>query len=311
MYGLEEDAVFNTRAMPVRIAVALAAYVFALWAVTATLDISLASYDTSYWYFVPHIVLLAFVFQAVDSTMGMGFGTAIAPLLIVMGLEPLEVVPMLLLAQFFSGVLAGWLHYDIGNVDFTLRPLNANMKALLLAIFTGVIATMASIYLVYWAIEVPSEGIEAYIALTIIAMGVMIFFKPSVSWRDTYRPRRLAGFALLGGISKGVAGGGYGPIITLGAIYAGIEEKSAVSIITLAEGMISLAGAAAFFALMWQGKAISFDLLPSVLTGSFLAAIISPFIVWLIPQRVFKYVLPGYAICIGLLILGKQFGAAG
>ena len=40
--------------------------------------------------------------------------------------------------------------------------------------------------------------------------------------------------------SKGLSGGGYGPIVTAGQIMSGVAEKSAVSITSLSEALVSL-----------------------------------------------------------------------
>ena len=42
--------------------------------------------------------------------------------------------------------------------------------------------------------------------------------------------------------NKGMSGGGYGPIVTVGQILSGVEGKSAVGITSLAEGLTCLVG---------------------------------------------------------------------
>jgi uncharacterized membrane protein YfcA len=69
--------------------------------------------------FLP-IILLAFTCELVDSTLGMGYGTTLTPLLLLLGHEPAEIVPAVLLSEFVTGVLAGLFHHEFGNVD--LRP---------------------------------------------------------------------------------------------------------------------------------------------------------------------------------------------
>lgn len=253
------------------------------------------------------IILLAFVFQSFDSTMGMGFGTAIAPLLIAMGYDPLSVVPMLLLVQSFSGMLAGWLHHDIGNVHFSIKPVNKETRATVLVATIGIIAALFSIYMVYAAIELPASYVETYIGCTVIVMGLIVMLRHRSRWRQTYRERRLFIFALIAGFNKGIGGGGFGPVVILGAIYSGINEKSAVAFTTLAEGVVSLVGALAFVTLMYQGMAVNYELLPSMLTGSFFAAQISPYLVKIIPQNIYRYIVPIYAILIGGFILIRLY----
>src|SRR5690606_21913757 len=124
---------------------------------------------------------------------------------------------------------------------------------------------------------------------------------------EGYREHRLIGLAALAGVNKGIGASGYGPLVTLGAIYAGIQEKSAVALTTLAEGFVSLFGCITFLVLMQQGLKIDFTLLPSVLTGSFLASIVAPYLVRILPMRIYRRVIPVYAVAIGSLVLLKLY----
>ena len=45
------------------------------------------------------ITVIAFFCEMVDSTLGMGYGTTLTPLLLVMGFEPLEIVPAVLFSE--------------------------------------------------------------------------------------------------------------------------------------------------------------------------------------------------------------------
>lgn len=45
---------------------------------------------------------------------------------------------------------------------------------------------------------------------------------------------------LFAAFNKGLSGGGYGPIVTAGQIMSGVAEKSAVSITSLSEALVSL-----------------------------------------------------------------------
>ncbi|MDD5081165.1 MAG: hypothetical protein PHC58_04125, partial [Candidatus Omnitrophica bacterium] len=56
-------------------------------------------------------IFLAFIFEYMDSTLGMGYGTTLTPVLLIMGYEPLQVVPVVLISELFSGLLAGFLHH--------------------------------------------------------------------------------------------------------------------------------------------------------------------------------------------------------
>ena len=77
------------------------------------------------------IVALAFVCELVDSSLGMGYGTTLAPLLLLVGYEPLDVVPAVLLSEFLTGVLAGVFHHEFGNVELKLGTRDSRIAALL------------------------------------------------------------------------------------------------------------------------------------------------------------------------------------
>ena len=58
--------------------------------------------------------------EYMDSTIGMGYGTTLTPILLLFGYEPMQVVPAVLISELVTGLLAGFTHHSVGNVDF--RP---------------------------------------------------------------------------------------------------------------------------------------------------------------------------------------------
>ena len=51
---------------------------------------------------IPIVIILAFLFETMDSCAGMGFGTGLTPLLFILGYDPLQVVPILLISEAIS-----------------------------------------------------------------------------------------------------------------------------------------------------------------------------------------------------------------
>ncbi len=66
------------------------------------------------------LILIAFLAEYVDSSLGMGYGTTLTPLLILFGFDPLQIVPAVLLSELVTGILAGVFHHSVGNVNFGL-----------------------------------------------------------------------------------------------------------------------------------------------------------------------------------------------
>ena len=48
------------------------------------------------------IAFIAFLAEYVDSTLGMGYGTTLTPVLLLMGYEPMQVVPAVLLSNYLE-----------------------------------------------------------------------------------------------------------------------------------------------------------------------------------------------------------------
>ena len=67
------------------------------------------------------IGVIAFLAEYVDSALGMGYGTTLTPVLLMMGYEPMQVVPAVLLSELFTGLFAGLAHHNEGNADFRPR----------------------------------------------------------------------------------------------------------------------------------------------------------------------------------------------
>ena len=204
------------------------------------------------------IVLLAFICESVDSSLGMGYGTTLTPLLLLLGYQPAEIVPAVLLSEFATGILAGVCHHEFGNVD--LRPGSQHFK--ITAVLTG-LSVVGVLLAVGIAANVPSWVVKCYIGILVLVIGVAILWnrqRPIVfSWR------RIAGLGLLAAFNKGISGGGYGPVVTGGQVLAGVRGRSAVGIASLAEGITSAVGVLAYLA---SGKPIPWHLAPSLLLGA-------------------------------------------
>ena len=254
------------------------------------------------------IIIIAFCFELMDSCAGMGFGTGLTPLLFIMGYEPLQVVPVLLLSEAITGFTAGYFHHEFENVRFSIkRPLTRETKIMLMIALIGCCAIIFSVVLSYLAIQFPKTIIKTYVAILVLVMGMIGLIRMKIQ-SDGYRPRIIISLSALAGFNKGIGAGGYGPVIMMGQLFSGIYEKTASAIVSLSEGFVSLAGFASFILISSYGVTIDYFLLPSVFVGGVLAAILSPYLVRILPNRIWKIIIPVYAISIGIyLILNLYF----
>lgn len=110
-------------------------------------------------------------------------------------------------------------------------------------------AVIVSVVLTYLQFPIPDGFIKGYVGVVILLIVSVTLVQKYVGAATEYRPRWLIGFAICAGLNKGIAGSGYSSVITLGEIISGVYEKSATAITSMAEGIVSLAGIAAFFGL--------------------------------------------------------------
>ena len=259
---------------------------------------------------IPLVIILAFLFETMDSCAGMGFGTGLTPLLFILGYEPLQVVPILLISEAITGFTAGFFHQEFENAKFKLKkPTNKETRVMLNIAIFGCLAIIISVFLTYYAIKVDKTMIQTYVAILVLAMGLIAIIKLKYK-STTYKPKLLTFFSAIAGFNKGIGAGGYGPVVMLGQIFSGIYEKTATAIVSVAEGIVSVAGVAAFVlvpVISSQPIEIDFILLPSVFTGGFIAAMISPYMVRVLPNKLWKIVIPTYALAIGIYVLVKLY----
>ncbi|EMA49550.1 TSUP family transporter [Halococcus thailandensis] len=291
-----------------RIGIALVVYAISLWLLTAFVvpQFTPDSAD-SVGLFVPVIVVSAFVFETLDSASGMGFGATIGALLFVLGYDPLAVTPVLLLSEAATGIVSGLFHNEFQNVEFGLDNDSAVEATRVLGIIVGVgvLAVVVSVVLTYFQFSIPDVYIKSYVGVVVLLIASVTIVQKYVGSATDYRPRLLIGFAVFAGLNKGIAGSGYGPVITLGEIISGVYEKSATAITSAAEGIVSLAGIATFFGITAAGVEINLMLLPSVFAGGFLAAILAPYTVRTLPNRALQYLVPGYALVLVAILFAQ------
>lgn len=259
---------------------------------------------------IPLVIILAFLFETMDSCAGMGFGTGLTPLLFLLGYEPLQVVPILLISEAITGFTAGFFHQEFENANFKIRkPFNKETKIMLNIAILGIFAIIVSVFLTYYSVKLEKVVIQTYVAILVIVMGIIAMFKLK-SKSSSYKPKLLTFFSALAGFNKGIGAGGYGPVVMLGQIFSGIYEKTATAIVSVSEGLVSIAGVGAFVLIpVFSNQPIEIDfyLLPSVFTGGFIAALISPYMVRVLPNKLWRIVIPVYALGIGLYVLLKLY----
>ena len=247
--------------------------------------------DFSTLYLLP----LAFACELVDSGLGMGYGTILTPVLLLIGFEPLQIVPAVLASECMSGISAAVFHHRANNVDFS-RTSKDTRVALVLSIF-AVLGVVAAVVL---AAKLPLLVLKVWIGGIILIMGVVILATlnrtPRFSWI------KITALGTVASFNKGMSGGGYGPLVMGGQMLSGIGVKNAVGIASLSEGVTCLAGVVSYLVLR---ERVDWALAPPLMLGAVLSVPFAARILRKLPEKLAKIVVSTIIIFLGCLTLYK------
>lgn len=266
------------------------------------------------------IIIVAFFCEYMDSTLGMGYGTTLTPVLLLLDFSPMQIVPAVLLSELITGLMAGFFHHREGNVnfkpettDFSLvmhqlkalgyvesfrRGLPLHLRIALLLAICSVVGAVAAVFI---AINIPRFWLKLYIGCLVLSMGVIIIIclnkEFSFSWK------KITSLGLIASFNKGMSGGGYGPVVTGGQILSGVEGRNAVGITSLAEGLTCLVGVITY--VFVSKNTIDWKLAPIIIAGAVFSVPLSAISVKKISSRNMKLAIAIITIILGVLTIIK------
>ncbi len=252
---------------------------------------------------VPANALLAVFFSAllceyVDSSLGMGYGTTLTPLLLIAGFDPLQIVPAVLFSELLTGLTAGALHHRDGNLDL-LRDLRVRRTVLLLTALSAAGAIVAAVV----AVNIPKFWFSLAIVVIVLSMGLLTL--ATARRRIRYRAGGMVAVGLVAAFNKGLSGGGYGPLVTAGQVVSGVPAKQAVGITSVAEAFTCLVGLAAYFSLDRQ---LDLALATPLALGALLSVPMATVTVKRLPEGVVRGAVGIMTLVLGLVSLAKLLG---
>ncbi|BBO84066.1 hypothetical protein DSCO28_46320 [Desulfosarcina ovata subsp. sediminis] len=255
------------------------------------------------WHIVWSVVLLAAFFEFMDASAGMGFGTALTPILLVLGFDPKQIVPVVMIQQGVAGLVGAFLHREFENVEWKFKPMSETVKLWFIIGVVGCLAVTVSIVGIYKILHVDKVWIKLYVAALLLVMGGASLFQGRKE--RPYRPKRMIGFAALAGFNKGVGGGGYGPVVTIGGLLAGVPVKSMLAVTAICEGTVSTFSIIVWLALLTSGVQIDYLLLPSFMIATMFSAIAAPYMTRVFPEKLWKIVVPAYCLVVAAICFWK------
>jgi len=263
------------------------------------------------------IILMAFVAEYFDSTLGMGYGTSLTPILLLLGYQPMQIVPCILLSELFTGIFAGLIHNRMGNVRlFTKQKpkfkdsqlnfisnlksyLPKDLKISLIIALCSIIGTVAAVAI---SVSLPRFYVKLYIGVLILTMGLLILITSKKVFKFSWK--KIIGLSVVASFNKGLSGGGYGPVVTSGQLLSGVNGKNAIGITSFAEGLTCLVGLVMYLSM---NQTIDWRLAPFLVLGGMLSVPLSGITVKKMKTDKLRSIIGVVTVGLGLLTLGKIF----
>jgi len=249
---------------------------------------------TNEWHIIWSVVLIAMCFEFMDATAGMGFGTALTPLLLILGFNPKQIVPVVMIQQGVAGLIGAFLHKEFENVEWKFKPMSETVRLWMYIAITGCAAVAFSVTAVYGILKTAKVWIQLYVALLLVMMGLISLLQARLKERP-YKPKMMIGFAALAGFNKGIGGGGYGPVVTIGGLMSGVPVKSMLAVTAISEGTVSTFSILVWLALLTSGVTIDYLLLPSMMLATIFTAVAAPWATRVFPEKLWRIVVPVYS----------------
>ena len=243
------------------------------------------------------LIVISFCTATIDLIFGMGFGLTLTPILLLLGFEPHQIVPSLLLASLAGNILSPFLHHRLKNADFNIR--SPHLK---IALIVGLLGVLGSFIGAITATNISDLVLTIYIGILIVAIGLLLLLNKTRTTSFTWY--KLIGLGVFGSFNKGMSGSGFGPIITTGLIMMKTDEKAAVSIQSFSELFVSLAGSLTFVSL---GTQMEWSLTLPLVIGVVLSTPIAALIVQKANNKKLRWAIAYVTIILGIITLLTLF----
>lgn len=244
------------------------------------------------------IFLAALGCEYLDSSLGMGYGTTLTPLLMLAGYEPLQIVPAVLLSELVTGLAAGAMHHRDGNVDLRHDPAARRTFGLL-----ALLSAVGAIVAVMLAVKISAQWFSLLIVVIVLSMGLITLLTARRQIR--YRRGGILTIGLVAAFNKGLSGGGYGPLVTSGQVVSGVPARQAVAITSMAEALTCAVGLAAY---LYFRSGIDWALTLPLVAGALLSVPLATATVRHLPEASIRRGVGLFTLILGAILLGRLLG---
>jgi len=198
-------------------------------------------FDASFF----NYLLVGFIAQIIDGSLGMAYGISCSSLLINFGIPASVASAGVHTAEVFTTGVSGLSH---------IRLRNLYKKLFIKLTISGIIGAVLGAYFI--ADVIDGNLLRPYVSIYLLIMGLYILTK---AFRKVYPNKKLKNIEILaffGGLFDAIGGGGWGPIVTSNLISKGYNPGKIIGTINTAEFFITFFSTVTFIFVMglshWQ-----------------------------------------------------------
>ena len=229
-----------------------------------------------------YYVVVGFVAQLIDGTLGMGYGVSATSLLLTRGIAPAVASATVHASEIFTTGVSSISHRYFGNVD---------QKLFRRLVIPGVLGAIVGAYVLS---QVPGERFKPWIAIYLLGMGALIVIRVFRTVPPLSVTTHLTPLGFFGALVDALGGGGWGPIVASTLIARGNHARLTVGTVNTAEFFVTLAASITFIATLGLTH---WPIILGLAIGGVLAAPLGAYACRIIPHRPFMFF-------VGLLVIG-------
>lgn len=218
------------------------------------------------WFYL----LVGFVAQMVDGALGMAYGLSASSLLLGYGVAPATSSATVHAAEVFTTGFSGISHHYFGNVD---------KKLFWKLLIPGVIGAGLGAYILA---SLPGDSIAPFIAVYLLAMGVLIIVKAFRDFPPVAVTNYITPLGFVGAFVDAIGGGGWGPVVASSLMARGNHARLTVGTVNAVEFFVTLTASIVFIATLGLSN---WKIILGLAIGGAIAAPIGAYVTKKVPLR--------------------------
>ncbi|MEO5942919.1 MAG: TSUP family transporter [Ferruginibacter sp.] len=239
------------------------------------------------------MLLIGFLAQMADGSLGMGYGTISTTFLLAHGVAPAFVSSQVHSARVFSSGVSGYSHHRFGNINKKL------FKAIALPGIIGAVIGAATAYFG----QAYTPYLKIPLSLYTIYLGYFIIKKAFAKKKAKDKVKNAGWLASAGGFMDAFAGGGWGTLVTSTLMAKRRSPRYVIGSVCLAEFFVVLTSSITFFILL---RSIPIFEIAGLIVGGLIAAPIAARLVGKLPLKTMFILVGGLVIITSTSTLWKS-----